>query len=160
MTVPDDSTPLGQARDWLREQVREGHDCPLCGQFAKVYLRKINSSQAKALLIQYRHFRQDWAHLPELRMLQGAQHSNEEPKLRYWGLLEEESDRREDGGRAGWWRITDRGRAFALGTVAVPKYALVYNGRCLGFEGDETTITDALGDRFDYDELMRGGVYE
>jgi hypothetical protein len=38
----------------------------------------------------------------------------------------------------------------------VQKYALVYDGRVLGFEGPEIGIIDALKTRFRYDELMLG----
>jgi hypothetical protein len=150
----DDSVSLGDARAWLRERVEEGAECPCCTQFAKVYKRSITSSQGRALVVQYRQFQREWAHLPELRMLQGPQHSNEEPKLRYWGLLEEESDRREDGGRAGWWRLTELGERFVHEEVRVPKYARVYDGRCLGLKGDPVDIKDVLRNRFDLGELM------
>jgi hypothetical protein len=155
MSEPGLNVTLGAARRWLLARVDCGAQCPCCTQFAKVYRRKINSSQGRALVVQYRRYGQEWAHLPDLRMLQGAQHSNEEPKLRYWGLLEEEPDRREDGGRAGWWRVTDLGVQFALGHARVPKYARIYDGRVLGLDRTEmVTIRDALGDRFNYDELM------
>jgi hypothetical protein len=150
------STTLLEAQEWLRERVDHGAACPCCTQFAKVYRRKINSSQARALIVQYRHYGSVWAHLPALRMLQGAQHSNEEPKLRYWGLLEEESDRREDGGRAGWWRVTDLGERFVLGQARVEKYARLYDGRCLNLAGPFVSIQDALGNKFNYDDLMQG----
>ena len=87
-------------------------------------------------------------------MLQGAQHSNEEPKLRYWGLLEEELELRPDGGRAGWWRVTELGEWFVLKEATVPRYARIYDNRCLSLVGDQVSITDALGTKFNYDDLM------
>jgi hypothetical protein len=79
-------------------------------------------------------------------------------KLRYWGLIEEEPVRRDDGGRAGWWQITDRGEQFVRGTLKVPKYALIFDGRLLRLDetGGYVTITDALGKKFDWTELMTG----
>ena len=45
--------------------------------------------------------------------------------------------------------ITDR--------IAVPEYARIYNGRCLQLDDTTTTtIKQALGQRFHYDELMAG----
>lgn len=32
----------------------------------------------------------------------------------------------------------------------------IYDGRCLSLTGDEVGIRDALGSRFNYDELMVG----
>lgn len=161
MTTPDDSTPLGEARDWLRERVDEGHDCPLCGQFAKVYRRKIHSTMARDLIRLYQRQGMQYAHVATSLIDSGRGiHIGDFPKLAHWGLIAEEPIRREDGGRAGWWRITDEGRAFIRGVRTVPKYALIYDSRVLGFEGDQVDIHQALGDKFDYHELMRGGVYE
>ena len=82
----------------------------------------------------------------------------DEAKTRYWGLLEAMPDaKREDGStRTGWWRLTGRGADFVRGDLLVPKHARIYDGRLLGL--DDTAgvigIRDALGSRFDYDELM------
>ena len=48
-------------------------------------------------------------------------------KLVYWGLIEEEALQREDGGRAGWWRVTAYGERFLKGLIRVPKYARVFD---------------------------------
>jgi hypothetical protein len=151
-----DELTLGEARDWLRGRVAEGDHCPLCTQYAKVYRRTINSTQARALIVIYRECGRDFGYLPDLRMALAPHHSNEEPKLRYWGLLEEEPTVREDGGRAGWWRVTELGERFARHQVRVPSHALIYDGRCLGLRGEPVSISDCLGNRFDYRELMDG----
>jgi hypothetical protein len=123
--------------------------CPTCDQFAKVYRRQINSGMARSLILMYRQG-PGFIHIPTAI---GAR-SREEGKLAYWGLAEEEHVVREDGGRAGWWRITQKGTQFVLGLISVDKYALVYNGRVLDFDGPAWTIRDALGTRFNYAELM------
>jgi hypothetical protein len=142
------------ARD-VREAVLQGrHDgitCPTCDQYAKVYRRNINSGMARSLILLYRQG-PGFVHVPTAI---GAR-SREEGKLAYWGLAEEEHVVREDGGRAGWWRITSLGVQFVLGRVSVQKYALVYNGRVLEHDGPPWTIRDALGKRFNYAELMAG----
>ncbi len=99
----------------------------------------------------------DWMHKPTVLSGLGAA-ARDESLLRYWGLTEEERGlRRDDGGRAGFWRVTSLGSEFARGLTRVPKYALVYDSRCLGLDGAEfVDIREALGDRFDYDELMAG----
>ena len=33
---------LDEAKAWLRDQVDDGAHCPCCGQFAKVYKRRIH----------------------------------------------------------------------------------------------------------------------
>lgn len=142
-----------QAREWLRVRVDDGVKCPCCTQFAKVYRRRIHTTMARDLITAYRNTGHDWFHLPTLL---GGRHQGDFPKLAHWGLIVEMPAVREDGSsRAGWWCVTEDGRRFALGQTRVPKYARIYDGRLLGLDATETvSIRDALGDRFDYDELM------
>lgn len=149
---PSEDGTLREAKDWLRDKLSEGASCPCCTQLAKVYQRSLNSGMAHSLIAVWQVGGMDWVHLPT----QIPARSREEGKLKYWGLLEEDSEKREDGGRAGWWRVTPRGLAFILQEIQVPKYARVYDGRCLGFVGDSIWISDALGTKFSYADLMAG----
>lgn len=145
------TTTLDQAKTWLRSRLDHGDSCPLCGQHAKMYRRKINAGMATSLISMHRIAPTGgWVHVHAI----GAR-SREEGKLAYWGLVEEQNGVGIHGGRAGYWRVTDAGRAFLKGTK-VPKYAKVYNGKCYGHEGDLVSIRDALGTKFNYDDLMRG----
>jgi hypothetical protein len=155
MTEVTDSMTLAEVRDWLREAVKEGVHCPCCNQMAKVYNRKITSRMAFTLIEVYRAAGTDWCHVPSTVTFTGD--SGEISKLRYWGLVVEGSPRRDDGGRAGMWRITDFGERFVKGNYRVPKYAHIYDGRRLGFDDSvRVSIRDALGTKFNYDELMEG----
>jgi hypothetical protein len=148
------SETLIEARDRLRANVDEGETCPCCGQFAKVYRRKIHTTMARDLLTAYRTARYEWFHLPTLL---GGRHQGDFPKLAHWQLIEEMPAQREDGSsRAGWWRLTPKGAAFARDLARVQKYARIYNGQLLGFDGDPVGIRDALGSRFSYNDLMAG----
>lgn len=151
-----DSMTLAEARDKLRELVESGHPCPCCTQFAKVYRRRVNSSMAVGLIAMYRAFGTEFGYVQTLRRERGATDNREESKLRYWGLVEEEIVLRPDGGRAGFWRVTPLGEAWVLHRSTIPKYARIYNGRCLGTLGGPVTIVDALGSKFNYRELMEG----
>ena len=146
----DENTTLKEVKAYLRENVEEGVDCPACTQLVKLYKRKINSGMAVSLIKMYRSAGLEWQHIPTTIPAK----SREEGKLRYWGLVEEEMERREDGGRAGWWRVTEKGRDFALGRITVPKYARVFDAKLFALEGEEVGIREALGDKFDYNELM------
>jgi len=126
--------------------------CPCCKQMAKVYRRKVNSGMAFSLLSMYRLAGTSYLHLPTRLNAR----SREEGKLRYWGLVEEELEKRPDGGRAGYWRVTEKGRHFIFGSIGVPKYARIYDSRLLGFDGPEVLFRDCLGSKFNYDELMAG----
>ena len=151
-----DEMTLAQARDVLRTLIGEGESCPCCSQFAKVYKRRITSPMARALL-EFRKATPDgsFAHLPTiLQESNCATAHGDFAKLRYWGVIEEELAKRPDGGRSGWWRITAFGEDFIAGRVSVPKYAHIYDGRCLGIDGDQVMFSDALGVTFHYNELM------
>ena len=148
-----DTRTVDEAARWVRDNRDEGVTCPCCDQLAKVYRRPINSGMAVSLITMYRTARQEWQHIPTT--IGGK--SREEGKLRYWSLVEEQRTvKRDDGGRAGFWRVTDLGAAFVLGRVTVPKYARIYNKVCLALEGEQVTIQDALGTKFNYMELMHG----
>jgi hypothetical protein len=152
-----DAMTLGEAKMLLRELAYEGHACPCCTQLVKVYKRKVNSSMAADLIAMWRAFHREWGYLPDLRRHASLKGNREESKLRYWGLVEEEPERRPDGGRAGWWRVTPKGADWIQQRTWIPKYALIYDGKFLRYDGSErVTIRDALGDGFDYNELMRG----
>jgi len=156
---------LEEAKKWLRERVKDGAKCPCCTQFAKVYKRKINSSMACVLTVVAKFFRRSpdpWLHVPSYIESQPlppkvrAAVRGDWAKLVYWRCLEAKPGEREDGStRIGFWRITQVGMDFVSGTIQLPKYARIYDDRCLGLVGDRISITDALGDRFNYDELMK-----
>lgn len=146
-------TSVEDAQDWLRANLDEGARCPVCTQFARVYRRKITSPMARGLIKQFRLVGEEYAHSATLV----ASETHEFSQLAWWGLIEEMPERREDGGRAGWWRITPRGRWFVLNSGSLPKYACIYDGRVLRLDEDEeASIVDALGTKFDYRELMAG----
>ena len=75
----------------------------------------------------------------------------------HWELVERKRGIREDGSnRVGFWRLNDDGRDFVLGNLLVPKHAYVYNSRVFDFDGPDWSIYDALGEGFDYNDLMNG----
>lgn len=149
-----DNSTLREARDWLRMRAEDGERCPCCTQFTKVYKRKINSSMAADLIAMYRAFGTDWGYLPNLRRRTSRKGNREESKLRYWGLVEEEIERRPDGGRSGWWRVTPDGERFVRLEITLPKYARIFDGRGLGLTGPPVSIRECLGQAFSYEELM------
>jgi len=149
---------LKDAQDWLRDRIDEGERCPCCTQFAKIYKRRIHATMARELILMHHAVPADeWFHLPTV-LSRGA-HGGDITKLVYWELIEEDDQTREDGStRAGWWRVTQKGRWFANGDTTIPRYARIYDGRLLGFTGEQVTIRDALGTKFDYTLLMQGAA--
>ena len=138
------ASSLAAARSWLRERLPVGTRCPCCGQFAKVYRRKLNSGLAHALVAMYRAAGTGW--MDTVRS--PSVHSRHVGMLQYWGLVEQARERN------GVWRVTELGERFARREAEVPGYAVVYDGTLIRLDGNPVLITDALGDKFDYAELM------
>ncbi len=96
-----------------------------------------------------------FAHLPTVI----GRRSAEEAKLRYWDLIYGLEI------KAGYWSLTEAGINWAQGRTRLPRYVRVYDGKALsppqhtsrsGKVRPPVGIRDALGNRFDYDQLMRG----
>jgi hypothetical protein len=154
--VITESSTVAQARAWLTvESQKGGAVCPCCTQFVKVYRRVLNAGMAHALVVMYRAHGLAWQQKTETLRGVGAA-ARDESLLRFWGLLEEDLRLREDGGRAGWWRVTEEGREFVLGRSAVPRHAVVFDSRCLRLDDSEGRITvrEALAKKFNWAELM------
>jgi hypothetical protein len=146
---------LGEARAYVRERLDVGVECPCCGQYAKRYVRKLNSGMARVLIRLCSLSRGDrpwesaWVSIKKLEMV-----SREVHKLAYWGLVV--TDENEDSTKhsSGSWKPTDKGYEFVWGRVTVPERVILFDGQVEGFEGEETPIWEALGKKFDYQELM------
>ena len=144
---------LAEAKEWLRERIDAGERCPCCTQFTKVYKRSVTSTMARKLILIYRHYGTGWFHMPTALADIGIA-SRDESFLKMFGLIEEAVDRRDDGGRPGWWRVTDEGVGFVLRRTRIPKHAMVFDGRVLTFTGGFVGIEESLKRKFDYHELM------
>ena len=151
--IHDISVSAAKARI-MDKAKHKGGDCPVCGQFVKVYKRTINASMAAQLIrAQRRYGGNETFHIKDL--IEGEGGGADFAKLRYWGLIVEIENTNPKKKNSGRWKVTNEGLAFILGYSQIPKYALIYNGRFLEFDGDETiTIQDALGNKFNYQELM------
>ena len=149
MDFPDDMT-LGEARAALRELVVGGYKCPCCTQMARIYRRRITRPMAKALIECWQKGGSEFVYVADL-----PTHSSDFAKLVYWNLIEEQKTIRPDGGRAGYWRVTPKGEEYLYGEIVLPKYAKVYDAKCLGLDDTELAdIQDALGGGFNLVELM------
>jgi hypothetical protein len=147
---------LEQAKYTLQQNLAQGMECPCCQRFTKRYRRKLNNGMARSLIAIHRWFCQSghqghkWLHVVEEMGL--TAHHEEYSKLRYWDLLEQ--DVREDGKPTGLWRITEKGYLFLENRLTVEKYVYLVNAELVGMNGPQVSIKDALGEKFDYEELM------
>lgn len=154
---------LEEAKQFVQANLKRGTVCPCCGQHAKVYRRTINSTMARALMLIYQHLQKhptpDWIHVSSFLVHAKGDSSiagGDVVKLRFWGLLERAVGVRPDGSnRIGEYKLTDLGRRFVEGAATVPSYVLLFNQELLGISPDMISIQDALGQAFNYAELMR-----
>jgi hypothetical protein len=150
--VPDgsknlDNWTLAEIKEWLFEHAEKGTDCPICERPARIYKRLITYRMVMALVNLLRE--DDWVHLPT------NDESKEAARLRYWGMIEEQSTARPDGGKRGVWRIRPRGRLFLQGHLKVPKYAHVFGSKLLKFSGPQISVYDSVKTKkFDLKELL------
>jgi len=159
-----DDTTLIEVRSYVQRRLREGTTCPCCGQNAKIYKRKLNAWMARAL-IAFFHASKSAARFHALTVLSdpkysGLKTSGDYGKLVYWGLIEEAEDipKAKDGNpNTGYYRMTALGRDFVMGATKVRRYICIYNNTLVESEDESeatTSITEALGNQFNYNELM------
>jgi hypothetical protein len=145
---------LQEAQDWFNDELIAGGKpkCPCCKREGKIYNRTITSGMARELIAFYKEYGKAYGYGTEVKRVATGR---EFAKLRYWGLIEEKDARREDGSpHAGWWRVTERGRLWICGSISVPKYAVVFDKEAITVQGSKWTIEDALGTKFDLEELL------
>lgn len=172
----DPSTTLEQAKAVVNDALRNGKgiECPCCTQWVDIYSRTITHKQAATLILLYQ------AHpvgavvdinkfidsLPDAlgkELLKGR----EWHKLVYWGLLEDVivDERMRLAYKAAFptskakkltlHTLTPLGAQFVFKGTAVPKKAVIFNNRVIGWSDNSfTTCNEALKKKFDYDELM------
>lgn len=161
--LPNTAT-LGEAKQFLRDNWdKDGAICPCCTQIVKLYKFKLRSSMAICLILMDKYFRnhpeEEYVHmtnyLNSIDLPGSIRNSGDNAKTRYWGLTEKKEGKREDGSkRVGYWKLTEKGRQFVRGEITVPQYAKLFNNKSYGLTGDEISIREALGTKFNYDELM------
>jgi hypothetical protein len=157
-------TTLQEAKDHLRENFEGGTDCPCCGQSVKLYKRKLNSSMAYVLVLMASTTEiGEFVHVPsliagrgDLKPAMAAAVRGDWAKLKHWGFIASDQQKRPDGSkRSGWWAVTTPGRLFALGKSRAKSHVHIYNGKSRAYEVAGTvSIEEALGDRFNFSELM------
>lgn len=146
---------IQEAKEFLRENFKKGIACPCCGQFVKLYKRKLNSGMARTLIYIYNHSKQDWLNVKDYLRANSLPNNHDWTLLHYWGLLQEKGGDPEHGGKTiGEWRVTNKGVDFIRNIISVPSHIEIYNNRLYGYTENYINIIEALGKHFDYKELM------
>lgn len=143
---------IEEAKDQLRANLNTGMDCPCCGQFVKKYPRKLTASMAVGLISLYSQTKHTTApiHIKKIARVNGGEFA----QLKRWELIRDADNHDSYKRKSGFWFITRKGVDFIKGNLQVPMYCDTYNGKTLGFSEEMTTIKQALGNKFDYAELM------
>lgn len=143
---------IKEGKSYLRQNFKNGISCPCCGQFVKQYKRKLNSVMARGL-IKLVNLERGFHHVGKI--LINTTGSGDFSKLKYWGLIEEKENFDKTKKASGFWKITEKGVRFAKGEIYLPKYVNIYNTNFLGFSKDKTDIVESLGNKFNYNELIK-----
>ena len=145
---------LAEARQHLRENFEDGCDCPCCGQLVKLYRRKLHAEMAVFLIKLVRAWEEDPRpyHIREL-IPSLSKASTDGAYLRHWGMLTR-SDSEDKRTRGGIYTPTEKGLAFAHQRLLVPSHVHLLYNKVVGWADTQTSVTQALGNRFDYWELM------
>ncbi len=140
---------LEDARAYVVKRRPDGIVCPCCDQYAKNYVRKLNSAMAHGLILLYRYFREPTAEkfIHVERYLAKYTRATDVYKLRFWELI-------ESNGSVGMWRITEKGKKFVLGQIKVTKKIELYNDQLIGTSDELISFVEALGEHFNFYKLM------
>lgn len=145
--TPTQPTPdtLSEARQRVRDGMRDGITCPCCEQLVKVYRRRMTATHARILLgLLAAH---DAAGGPvktsaiPLGSGDARTAGGDIGKLELFRLV-----RRVDGDR---WAPSELGRRWAAGERVCADWLDVVNGRIIDRADTHRTIAEALGERFD-----------
>lgn len=142
-----------------RLRMGEEIDCPACGRYCKLYHRRIHANMARQLIALYRmcgHLvmsgKSPEVHTRDVRKMCGY---SDFTLAKHWDLVRAgqniTSPNKKD---SGYWYMTDKGRQFVLGEISIPKYAYLFDDKCVGYSDDVITIAGALGKKFNYQELF------
>jgi hypothetical protein len=145
---------IKEGKIFLKNNINKGVNCPCCSQRVQLYKRKLNSGMAYTLIAINNHSN-DYFHVKDMLREKGLHNGHDWTLLKFWGFIKKEDEIREDGSpNNGNYKITDKGIDFVLGRIKTYKHIMLYNKKCYGFSKETTTITEALGNKFNYNELM------
>ena len=141
---------LIEAKQHLRDNFKDGTECPCCGKYVKAYKRKLNSGIARSLIIMYKlgaettsvHVQSEFSKLKLRATTMDYAYAEK------WKLI------KSDETNNGYWFLTERGRQFVLNQSYLPDHCLVYNGKVYKWSDNLINIQTALTVSFDYKKLM------
>ena len=140
---------LDDIRRYIKENRRDGVDCPACDQSAKEWKKSVISTAVADLIRLVRLFKGKPIHISKFT----KQRSNFYTLL-YWDLIVPASNTDSSKRAAGLWSPTQKGIGFVYHKVQIEKYVYTYDNVPTEFEGPLISVQEALRHHFDYRELM------
>lgn len=154
----DDNSTLREVKRFLRETRKDpgGTHCPACTQHYQEYKRFFTGGMARSLiwlLHVSEKFDDDYIHVerkapPEILNVRSWD------KIEAWGCVIRAPNDDDSKRCSGLWKITDKGRAFAQGRIQVWEHGWFLMGKPQAWSIERRTVREALGKKFNYEELM------
>ena len=147
-----EGSTLAEAQQVVLNNVHDGVNCPCCGQMSRIYKRKFNANMAVFLisLVQIsRSLGLDWVHYSKC-LFRGRDY----PYVATWGLAYCAKNDDTTKRASGFWRPTELGLQFVAGNVSIAKHVAMFDNSLCGYSREAVSIRKALGQKFDYQELM------
>lgn len=159
---------LLECQEYNNKNVENGVTCPCCDRYMKLYKRSYSSGMAVFMLGLYRLTKkisfmgtEEYFHYVDVLKHLGINSGGDYAKNVFWGLIEPKADDKEEledlGTKSsGMFKITDIGIDFVLSKIKIPKKVHLLLNEVEGFDQEKIGIEDALGNKFDYFDLMKG----
>lgn len=140
---------IEEARKFIISNMEDGVRCPCCNNYCKLYKRAIHTEVAVFLIKLVRSFSitQDWVHIRDI-VKSNTKASTDGSYLPHWGLVIVKDK------RLGYYKPTEKGIQFVHKKITVPKYVYLYRNKIIEFSTQRITISQALGTKFSYQDLM------
>jgi len=145
---------------FMREVERTGGThCPCCGQFAKIYRRRLNCQAAFGMVrlaaMGSAESFNTYQHVSKIMSGYGGRTGGGDfAKAALWNLIEQMPNDAPERHTSGKWRLTQEGILFATNQIRIREYVNIYNGEVLNYSGGYVGIKDALHAQFNYAELL------
>lgn len=149
-------TTLGMARErMLLGKHLLNNFCPCCHQRVKLYKRRLHSEMALFLIKLVKAYQTEQRGYSTRELLPAISKSSTDGAfLTRWGLVEGEPSMNSSGAKKGIYRPTRKGIEFAQGRISVPSHVHILCGKTVGFSEAPIYISQCLGRKFNYAELM------
>lgn len=145
------------AAAWLKEAAWRagGVSCPCCGRHTQVYRRRLPADAARFVVLLVHLWqrtptaRREWIDIRHFEVRGG-----DYAKAVHWGLAElKENTFDPEKKNCGLWKPTQRGIDFVNG-ARVPSHVFLYLNEVVGHSDSFVGVREALGEKFNYEELM------